>query len=81
LVLRNRPVSPSIHRQHAVRLEDIADAGRIIVKALRQLVETARSRQIDRDDFDDPSRPRSLMLLSSQANGALDLFRLSATAG
>jgi hypothetical protein len=29
------------------------------VKALRQLVETARSRQIDLNDFDDPSRPRS----------------------
>src|SRR6185437_7613759 len=55
----SNPRDASIHRQHALRLEDVPNAGGILVKPCRQLVQSPRPRQIDVDDLDDPSRPRA----------------------
>jgi hypothetical protein len=49
----------SIHRQHALGFEDLANATRISIELGGHFVQTARPWQIDIDDFDDASRPRS----------------------
>ena len=49
----------SIHRQHALGFEDLANATRIIIELGGQFVQTARAWQINIDNFDDASRPRS----------------------
>lgn len=48
----------SIHCEHTGGLEDIPDARRVIVKALRQLIEPARARQVDVDDLNDATWAR-----------------------
>src|SRR2546422_8354514 len=45
--------------QYALRLEDVANTAGIVVEGGRQLVQPARARQVDVDDFDDAARPRS----------------------
>jgi hypothetical protein len=48
-----------VHRQHALGFEDLANVPRILIERCRQFVQPARPWQVDIDDFNNASRPRS----------------------